>query len=129
VRGLDVSLCGLGKNQLVERQVGDRTAQPCVLRLELLQPLDLVALQPAVLIAPPIVRNFRYPYRSYGLRDWSPLAHQHIDLPLLRDDLFRRMSFPRHCLFLVLQNYNSGRTTSMGAVILHELCPSKSNRT
>lgn len=39
-QGLEVTLFGLGRNQLTERQIGDRTTQPCVLGLELLQTLD-----------------------------------------------------------------------------------------
>ncbi len=36
------SLGGLGQDQLVERQVGDRLAQTLVLNLQLLHALDLV---------------------------------------------------------------------------------------
>jgi hypothetical protein len=52
VRGLEVSLGGLGQDQLIQRQIGDRPAQPAILGFQLLQPLDLVALKTTVLIPP-----------------------------------------------------------------------------
>ena len=41
-------------NEFIQGQIGDRPAKPAVLLLELLQALDLIGLQPAVLLAPPI---------------------------------------------------------------------------
>ncbi len=40
-RGLEVSVGGLGQDQLVERQIRHRPAQPAVLKLPVLQPLRL----------------------------------------------------------------------------------------
>src|SRR5215208_3841275 len=60
-RGLEVSPGCLLQNQLVQRQVGNRSAQPRVLSLEILQSLDLVALEPAKLLAPAVVRDLRNP--------------------------------------------------------------------
>jgi len=109
-RGLEVSPCGFLQDQLVQRQVRDRPAKPRVLSLQFLQPLDLIALQPAVLVAPAIICNFVQrvndppdrslirltSYRPHRIRDRAALCHQHIHLPQLRDDLFRRMPFPCH---------------------------------
>jgi len=63
-RGLEVSLCGLRKDQLVQRQIRYHTTKPGVLSLQLFQALDLIALQTTVLIAPPIIGYFRHAYRS-----------------------------------------------------------------
>ena len=52
MRGLEVSLCGLCQDQLVQRQIRHRSPEPGVLGLQLLQPLHLVALQAAILIPP-----------------------------------------------------------------------------
>src|SRR5215208_369272 len=60
-RGLEVSLGCLLQDQLVQRQVGNRSAQPRVLSLEILQSLDLIALEPAKLLAPAVVRDLRNP--------------------------------------------------------------------
>src|SRR5438132_13668616 len=46
-RGLEVSPGSLLQNELVQRQIRDRLAQPAVLELKLLQALDLLNLQPA----------------------------------------------------------------------------------
>ena len=46
-RGLEVSPGGLGQDQLVQRQVRNRAAQPGVLQLQRLEPFDLVVLQPS----------------------------------------------------------------------------------
>ena len=51
-RGLEISLCGLGQDQLVQRQIGDSTSKTIVLDLQLLQPLHLIAFQATVFIPP-----------------------------------------------------------------------------
>jgi hypothetical protein len=48
-------------------------------------------------------------------QSWPTLRHQHIGLPKLRNDLFRRMSLPANLRILLCQNKTSGRTTSKGA--------------
>src|SRR3954463_996563 len=55
-------------------QVGNRSAQPRVLSLEILQSLDLIALEPAKLLAPAVVRDLRNPNRELKLRIDGPLA-------------------------------------------------------
>src|SRR3954452_3837307 len=67
-RGLEVSPVRLLKNQLVQRQIGNRFAQPAILSLKLLQTLDLFDLQPAKLLAPPIIRHL-----TQKRSDGSPL--------------------------------------------------------
>jgi hypothetical protein len=62
----------------------------------LLQPFHLIALQPAILIPPPIVCNFHHPYRSDRLSNWFALRCQHFNLPRLRNNLFRLMSLLWH---------------------------------
>ena len=52
MRGLEVSLGSLLQDQLVQRQVGDRLAQPHILSLQILQPFHLVRLQAAILLTP-----------------------------------------------------------------------------
>ena len=54
-RGSVVFPRSLLQNQLVEREVGHRAAKPRVLRLQLLQPLHLVELEPAKFLAPAVV--------------------------------------------------------------------------
>jgi hypothetical protein len=70
--------------------------KPGVLRLQLLQPFHLVALQPAILIPPAIECNFRHPYRSDRFSDRFALCYLHFNLPQLRDSLFRHMSLLGH---------------------------------
>ena len=50
-KSLEVSLGGLGQDLLVQRQTGDSTSQTLVLPLQLLQPLELIGLHPAILRA------------------------------------------------------------------------------
>jgi hypothetical protein len=49
------------QDHLVQRQVGDRGVKPEVLRRQILQTLDLIALQPAELPAPAVIRYFLTP--------------------------------------------------------------------
>ena len=67
-----------------------------ILGFQLLEPFDLIALEAAVLVAPPIIRYFRYAYRSNRVRYRPTLRHQHIYLPKLRNDLFCCMPLPTH---------------------------------
>ena len=54
-RGLEVSPCGFFKDQLIQRQVRDRPAQPLVLLLQIFHPPSLIGLQAAILLAPTII--------------------------------------------------------------------------
>ena len=97
-RGLEVSPGGLLQDQLVQRQIRHRPAQPGVLRLQLLQPLHLVATSArhtpgASGSTSPRVTPIARIASATGLA----LRRQNINLPQLRDDLFRLVSLPRHC--------------------------------
>src|SRR4029077_16242956 len=59
--GLVVSPGRLLQDQLVQGQIRHRTAKPGVLRLEIPQALDLVALQAAKLLAPPVISHLAHP--------------------------------------------------------------------
>src|SRR3954454_24997739 len=96
-RGLEVSPVRLLKNQLVQRQIGNRFAQPAILSLKLLQTLDLFDLQPAKLLAPPIIRHLTQSDLTDRLCRALALRNQHINLPKLRYYLLRLVSFPWHC--------------------------------
>src|SRR5690606_19933139 len=103
-RGSEVSRGGLFQDQLLERQVRHSLAQPVVLFLELLQPLYLVTLQAAELLAPPIVCKLRHADRANRFSDRSALRQQHVDLAQLRHDLFRPMLLLGHSNVLLRLN-------------------------
>ena len=74
----------------------DTAAQPAVLRLEILQALDLITLQAAELLAPAVIRHLAHPDRADRFRYALTLRGQNINLPQLGDDLFRLVTLPRH---------------------------------
>src|SRR5215472_6771969 len=113
-RGLEVSPGGLLQNELVQRQIGNRLAQPAVLELKVLQALHLLGLQPTELLPPPIIRHLAHPDLTDCIYHVLALRDQNIDLPQLRDDLFRLVSLPCHCSPPGCQRHTSSRTTSMG---------------
>src|SRR6185437_13171752 len=113
-RGLEVSPGGLLQNELVQRQIRDGLAQPAVLELKVLQTLHLLALQPTELLAPPIIRHLAHPDLADCVHQVLALRDQNIDLPQLRNDLFRLVSLPCHCSPPECQRHTSSRTTSMG---------------
>ena len=49
MQALEVSPSSLLQNELIQRQIGNRPAQPAVLELKVLQALDLLGLQPTEL--------------------------------------------------------------------------------
>src|SRR5262249_12634830 len=112
--GLEVSPGGLLQNELVQRQIRDCLAQPAVLELKVLQALHLLGLQPAELLPPPIIRHLAHPDLADCVHHVLTLRDQNIDLPQLRDDLFRLVSLPCHCSPPGCQRHTSSRTTSMG---------------
>src|SRR5262249_46019451 len=113
-RGLEVSPSSLLQNKLIQRQIGNRLAQPAVLELKVLQALHLLGLQPTELLAPPIIRPLAPPDLADCVRHFLALRDQNIDLPQLRDDLFRLVSLPCHYSPPGCQRHTSSRTTSMG---------------
>ena len=82
MRGLEVSLCGLAEDLLVQRQVGHRPAKSGVLRLKLLQTLYLVALKAAVFTPPAVVRDLRHANRPDRFRQTPPAAIRFAEWPL-----------------------------------------------
>src|SRR5271156_3415297 len=95
-RGLEVSPGGLRQDHLVQRQVGHRPPQPGVLRFQALELLDLTRLQPAELLAPPVIRHLGDADRSNGVRNRLALRRQDIHLAQLGDNLFRLVAFLSH---------------------------------
>src|ERR1700756_965015 len=95
-RGLEVSPGSLLQNELVQRQIRDRLAQPAVLELKLLQALDLLNLQPAKLLTPAIVGHLAHTDLPNRLRHALALRDQNVDLAQLRDDLFGLVALPCH---------------------------------
>src|SRR3954470_7307245 len=73
-------------------------------------------LQPAVLLAPAVVRDLGDADRAHRVRHALPLRNQHIHLAQLRNNLLRLVSFPRHRIrpSSALSSHTSGRTTSKG---------------
>src|SRR5262249_15216508 len=86
-----------------------------VLELKVLQALHLLGLQPTELLPPPIIRHLAHPDLTDCIHHVLALRDQNIDLPQLRDDLFRLVSLPCHCSPPGCQRHTSSRTTSMGA--------------
>src|SRR5262249_20128266 len=113
-RGLEVSPGGLLQNELIQRQIGNRLAQPAVLQLKVLQALHLFGLHPAELLTPPIIRHLAHADLADCVHHVLALRDQNIDLPQLRNDLFRLVSLPCHCSPPGCQRHTSSRTTSMG---------------
>src|SRR5262249_8011381 len=97
-----------------QRQIRDCLAQSAVLKLKVLEALHLLALQPTELLAPPIIRHLAHPDLADCVHHVLALRDQNIDLPQLRNDLFRLVSLPCHCSPPGCQRHTSSRTTSMG---------------
>src|SRR5262249_23046084 len=110
----EVSPGGLLQNELIQRQIRDCLAQPAVLELKVLQALYLLGLQPAKLLAPAIIRHLAHADLADCVHHILALRDQNIDLPQLRNDLFRLVSLPCHCSPPGCQRHTSSRTTSMG---------------
>src|SRR5262249_23658051 len=87
-RGLEVSLSSLFQDQLVERQFGDRTFEPPVLPLQLLQPARLVQLRTSVLLAPTQVGLLAHPQLPTDIDNRAAAPKLHLCFPKLADDLF-----------------------------------------
>ena len=73
-RGLEVSPCGFLQDQLVERQVRHRSAQPGILFLQLFHPSGKVHLQAAVFFTPAIITLFGNTDPSAGISIRSALC-------------------------------------------------------
>src|SRR6267154_5330645 len=71
-RGSVVSPGCLLQDQLVECQIRYRTTQPGVLCFQVLQPLHLVALQPAELLTPTVIRHLADPIERIASATFLP---------------------------------------------------------
>src|SRR4029077_17033847 len=109
-----VSPCRPLQEQLVQCQVRHRAAQPSVLRFQVFEALDLVALQPAELLAPAIICYLTDTDRADRLGRALALRRQDVNLPQLRDNLFWLVDLPWHHAPPSEQNHSSGWTTSTG---------------
>jgi hypothetical protein len=92
----EVSPGGLRQDHLVERQIRHRTPQALVLRLKLLEPLELIPVHAATLLAPAVIRRLRHADLTHRIGDRHPLSLQHFDLPKLQHDIFGFVSFSCH---------------------------------
>src|SRR5262249_36131177 len=63
---------------------------------------------------PPIIRHLAHADLADCVHHVLALRDQNIDLPQLRNDLFRLVSLPCHCSPPGCQRHTSSRTTSMG---------------
>ena len=61
-----------------------------------LQATGLTDLQPAIFLAPAVVRLFRYTDPPEHFSNGSALCQQHIRFPQVIDNLFDRVTFPPH---------------------------------
>jgi len=124
-RGLEDSRRSLFQDQLLKCQIPDRTPKARILRLQLLQPLHLIALQTAVLRPPAIISHFRNAYSPNSLCDRPALGRQHLNLPEFV------MISSAVCLFLGIplssmrhKSHTSGRITLWGQTNLRRLLTS-----
>jgi len=114
-RGSVVSPCRLLQDELVQGKVGYGLPEPGILKLQLLQPLHLVQLQPAVFMAPPVLSHLGHPDLPDRVAHRRPLLNKDIHLPQLGDNLFRRVLLPWHVMVLLdAIRHTSSRTTSVG---------------
>jgi hypothetical protein len=74
------------KNELVQRQIGDRFAQPAIFELKFLQPLVLSSA--AIFLAPAIIGHSAHADLADRIRHALSLRRQNINLPKLGDNLF-----------------------------------------
>src|SRR5690606_8735507 len=72
-------------------------AKPFVLLLEILQLPKLVTAHAAILLAPPVERQFGNADLANGNRHRHALAAQNLNLPKLRDDLDGPVPLACHC--------------------------------
>lgn len=83
-KGSEVSPCGFRQNELVQRQVKDRSAQPVILLLKMLEFLQLVRSHTAILLAPTVERLLSNLHLPDGIDARHSLSAQRLNLPQLR---------------------------------------------
>jgi len=101
-RGSEVSPSRLLQDQFVQRQVGNRLAQPLVLKLQVFHPPDLIRLQAAELLAPAVVRHLGDAESADHVGHALALRDQHVRLPQLGDHILRLVPLRSHLSVLVL---------------------------
>ena len=104
--GLEVSPCGLGQDHLIEREVGYRSAQPTVLFLQFLKPLQLITVHTAILTAPPVESLLRHTNLTHCFRNAHSLSLKHFNLPKLQDDILCFLSLACHLMVLLKKGLN-----------------------
>ena len=93
-RGLEVSLRDVLQHKLLKAQVRYDALQLRILLLKLLQPPRLVDLQPAILLAPPVVRLVRDRRFLTSQRSRLPIRDRHFNLTKQIHHLLRTMLLP-----------------------------------
>ena len=96
MRGSEVSLRGFTQNELIQREIGNGSAEPLVLLLKPFQLFELIRAHTAVLLAPAIISLFGNLNLAYRVNPRLALPNQYINLAQLRDNLFRFVSFRCH---------------------------------
>ena len=81
MKGLEVSLGRFFQYLLVQGEIGDRSLQPCVFFLKLLEPFRLVEVESAVLTPPTVVSMVGYADIAYRLTNTLAICNGNLDLP------------------------------------------------
>jgi len=98
-KGLEVSLCCLFEDLLVQREVSHGSLQPGVLLLELLEPSHLIDVETAVLLAPGVVGVLTDVDVPNCLCNAAAFGDGNFNLSKLVQDLLRTVTFSWHfCL-------------------------------
>ena len=97
------------KHQLLQAQLRHQPLQLRVLLLQLFQPPRLIHLQPAVLLAPPVVGLLRDPGLLACLRRRLPVRDRHFNLPQQVHHLLRRMLLSSCHIQLLLYQFLSSQ--------------------
>ena len=95
-KGSVVSPCSFRKDELVQRQVRHGATQPIILLLKPFELLQLVGTHTAILLSPAIKCLLSYLHLPDRINARHPLPAQHLNLPQLRDNLFRLVSLDSH---------------------------------
>lgn len=124
MRGSGVSPGGLLEDELVQGEIRDRSAQPRVFSLKLLQALGLRDVQAPVLLAPVLAADLAYANRPCHLGYLLALAEQNVGLAQLGDDLLGAVLLRGHDLTPLMRSVTitSGWTGFWGvrsSVCLH----------
>src|SRR5271166_2074179 len=96
--GSPVSLRDLPQGEVFQLLVGDQALELRVLALELLQPLDVVALHPSVLGTPAVIGRLGDLQRLTDLWHLDAVGQHLVGLSELPDDLLRRVSSALHVI-------------------------------